>query len=120
MRRSRSGRPSGRDRGRAETSGPQLALEHNGDLYCCDHFVEPDYLLDNINQTPMQQLIASARQTKFGQDKRDTLTDYCLATNRAPAELMQSCAAQDARRGRNERCACGSGRKWKHCHGSSC
>jgi len=62
----------------AETCGQQLALEHNGDLYCCDHYVEPGYLLGNIIQTPMQQLIASAQQTKFGADKRDTLTQYCL------------------------------------------
>ena len=62
----------------AETCGLQLALEHNGDLYCCDHFVEPDYLLGNITETPMQQLVASSQQTKFGQDKRDTLTRYCL------------------------------------------
>ena len=62
----------------AETCGLQLALEHNGDLYCCDHFVEPDYLLGNIAQTPMAALVASAKQEKFGQDKRDTLTRYCL------------------------------------------
>jgi uncharacterized protein len=62
----------------AETCGLQLALEHNGDLYCCDHFVEPDYLLGNITETPMQHLIASSKQTRFGQDKRDTLTRYCL------------------------------------------
>ena len=62
----------------AETCGLQLALEHNGDLYCCDHFVEPDYLLGNIAETPMQQLITSSKQVKFGQDKRDTLTRYCL------------------------------------------
>ncbi|HKN08406.1 MAG TPA: anaerobic sulfatase maturase, partial [Pseudomonadota bacterium] len=62
----------------AETCGLQLALEHNGDLYSCDHFVEPDYLLGNIAETPMQQLITSSKQVKFGQDKRDTLTQYCL------------------------------------------
>ena len=50
----------------AETCGQQLALEHNGDLYCCDHFVEPDYLLGNIAQTPMAALVASAKQEKFG------------------------------------------------------
>ena len=32
----------------APTCGNALALEHNGDLYSCDHFVEPDYLLGNI------------------------------------------------------------------------
>jgi len=46
----------------AETCGLQLALEHNGDLYCCDHFVEPDYLLANVAETPMQQLITSSKQ----------------------------------------------------------
>ena len=51
-----------------------LALEHNGDLYSCDHFVEPKYKLGNIHQTHMLELVASAEQRKFGQDKRDTLT----------------------------------------------
>jgi len=40
-----------------------------------------------------------------------------LAQNRAPSEVMDLYAAQDARRGRNDPCTCGSGRKWKHCHG---
>ena len=40
-----------------------------------------------------------------------------LAAGRAPAELMRIYAADDAKRGRNEPCTCGSGRKWKHCHG---
>ena len=35
------------------TCGNALALEHNGDLYSCDHFVEPDYRLGNILETPM-------------------------------------------------------------------
>ena len=61
----------------APTCGNALALEHNGDLYSCDHFVEPDYLLGNIKDTHMSKLIASDRQRKFGQDKHDTLPDYC-------------------------------------------
>jgi uncharacterized protein len=40
-----------------------------------------------------------------------------LANDRAPADLMGIYATADARRGRNEPCTCGSGRKWKHCHG---
>ena len=56
-----------------ETCGLALALEHNGDLYSCDHFVEPDYLLGNITETPMLELVASERQRKFGEDKRDSL-----------------------------------------------
>ena len=53
----------------AETCGQQLALEHNGDLYCCDHFVEPDYLLGNITQTPMQAAdrLLKADEVRSGQ-----------------------------------------------------
>jgi uncharacterized protein len=36
----------------------------------------------------------------------------------APAEIMSLYAAEDAQRGRNDPCTCGSGRKWKHCHGA--
>jgi uncharacterized protein len=52
-------------------------MEHNGDLYSCDHFVEPDYLLGNIRQTPMAELVGSPQQRKFGLDKRATLPRYC-------------------------------------------
>jgi uncharacterized protein YecA (UPF0149 family) len=41
-----------------------------------------------------------------------------LRADRAPAELMAIYAAQDSRRGRNDPCPCGNGRKWKHCHGA--
>ncbi|MCX6413072.1 MAG: anaerobic sulfatase maturase, partial [Actinobacteria bacterium] len=61
----------------AETCGTLLAIEHNGDLYSCDHYVEPDYLLGNIKDTPMLDLIVLPQQVKFGLDKRDTLTKYC-------------------------------------------
>ena len=61
----------------AETCGNALALEHNGDLYSCDHFVEPDYLLGNIRTTHMIELVASPMQRAFGQAKRDDLPRYC-------------------------------------------
>lgn len=61
----------------AETCGLALALEHNGDLYSCDHYVEPDYLLGNIAETPMIELIASDKQQAFGNAKRDALPQYC-------------------------------------------
>jgi uncharacterized protein len=61
----------------APTCGNALALEHNGDLYSCDHFVEPDYLLGNIKETHMIELVASDQQRKFGQDKMTTLPRYC-------------------------------------------
>jgi uncharacterized protein len=61
-----------------ETCGDALALEHNGDLYSCDHFVEPKYLLGNIKENHMLDMVASDQQRKFGNDKRDTLPKYCL------------------------------------------
>jgi uncharacterized protein len=60
-----------------ETCGDAVALEHNGDLYCCDHFVDREYLLGNILQTPMPQLVASDRLRAFGDAKRDALPRYC-------------------------------------------
>jgi len=61
----------------AETCGDAVALEHTGDLYSCDHFVEPTYLLGNIAETPLADLVASERQRAFGAAKRDTLPRYC-------------------------------------------
>jgi uncharacterized protein len=158
------------------TCGNALALEHNGDLYSCDHFVEPDYLLGNINDQHMIELVASPRQRQFGQDKQDTLPRYCrecevrfachggcpkdrflstpdgepglhylcagykiffhhvseamgfmaneLRYDRAPSSVMQYMARKDAalaqafaKADRNDPCPCGSGRKYKQCHG---
>lgn len=61
----------------SKTCGTALALEHNGDLYSCDHFVEPDYKLGNIQETHMIELIASEKQYQFGQAKFDSLPNYC-------------------------------------------
>jgi uncharacterized protein len=61
-----------------ETCGLGVALEHNGDLYSCDHFVEPEFLLGNIADIDMGDLVASTRQHSFGMDKRDSLPSFCL------------------------------------------
>jgi uncharacterized protein len=61
----------------AETCGTALALEHNGDLYSCDHFVEPAHLLGNINERHLLDLVASPQQQAFGNAKRDSLPGYC-------------------------------------------
>ena len=159
----------------SETCGAAVALEHNGDVYSCDHYVEPDYLLGNINETPLGDLVRSARQVQFGLDKRDSLPEFCrscevrfachggcpknrftqtpdgedglnylcggykmffnhidkpmrvmcdlLSQGRAPAELAAVLAAQEAEpylnTGRNDPCPCGSGRKYKKCHGEA-
>lgn len=156
--------------------GHGLALEHNGDLYSCDHFVEPKYLLGNINQGHMIDLVGSERQRKFGQDKLDALPRSCreckvffachgecpknrfltatdgeyglnylcdgykaffqhidrplqimvqLIRSGFPAsKVMQVLAEEPTQQeeafpkvGRNEPCPCGSGMKFKKCHG---
>lgn len=158
------------------TCGLGMALEHNGDLYSCDHFVEPGCYLGNILQTPMIDLVASEKQRKFGQDKRSALPGYCrkcqflFACNgecpknrfiktpdgepggnylcagyraffayanrhmRMMADLLQRgqnadgimkilkssdflSTAKDTKVGRNDPCPCGSGLKFKKCHG---
>jgi len=62
----------------SDTCGNALALEHNGDLYSCDHFVEPEYRLGNIEESHLIELVGSQKQRRFGQDKRDKLPQYCL------------------------------------------
>ncbi len=61
----------------APTCGTALVLEHTGDLYSCDHFVEPDYYLGNITETPLIELVTSQKQLKFGRDKEKMLPGYC-------------------------------------------
>ncbi len=153
----------------APTCGNGPALEHNGDLYSCDHFVEPDYLLGNIHKTHMLTLLSTPQQRKFGQDKRDTLTRQCqdckvrhlcnggcpkdrfitsrdgeeghnylcagleeffmhtgptftamaqlLQQRKPPADVMAAINAEDHRRGPYAPCPCGSGQKFRFCHG---
>jgi uncharacterized protein len=159
-----------------ETCGQGLAIEHSGDLYACDHFVEPNYFLGNIQQEHMIELVASPQQLKFGQDKLDSLPQYCLDCDvrfachgecpknrfietpdgepglnylcagfkhlfhhadfamklmaglirrqRPATEVMAILAAEEAKwqalfaqTSRNDSCPCGSGRKYKKCHG---
>jgi uncharacterized protein len=62
----------------ARTCGDAVALEHNGDLYSCDHYVEPEYLLGNITAgRTMLELVESPRQRAFGDAKLETLPAYC-------------------------------------------
>ena len=159
-----------------ETCGAALALEHNGDVFSCDHFVEPAHKLGNLQFIPLTELVASEQQVRFGQAKRDTLPQYCrdcevrfvcnggcpkdrfidtpdgesglnylcagyraffnhvnrpmqmmaaeLAYGRAPANVMYRLAQEKlalekqlAGAGRNDPCPCGSGLKFKKCHG---
>lgn len=61
----------------AETCGLALALEHNGDLYSCDHFVYPGYKLGNVHEAPLAQLVDAPAQRAFGDAKRDALPAFC-------------------------------------------
>jgi uncharacterized protein len=160
-----------------ETCGAALAMEHNGDVYSCDHYVEPRYKLGNMRDIPLIELVSSEAQRSFGSAKRDTLPRYCrecavrfvcnggcpkdrvlttpdgepglhylcagykaffthidrpmrlmaaeLRARRAPANVMAILEAEEralqrrfATSGRNDACPCGSGRKFKHCHGA--
>ena len=65
----------------SETCGKSLALEHNGDLYSCDHYVFPEYNLGNMMDTPLRELVDSAFQTHFGEAKRSKLPKYCRECN---------------------------------------
>ena len=157
------------------TCGSGIAIEHNGDFYSCDHFVEPKYLLGNVKSDRLIDMLASDFQQQFGRDKRDTLPGYCLecdvrfachgecpknrfiATPSGEPGLNYLCAGykeffhhidvpmriigdllrrgmaaegvmtalaereatlKNSRAGRNEPCPCGSGRKFKRCHGA--
>ena len=61
------------------TCGHALALEANGDLYSCDHYVYPEYKLGNIHNIPIREMNSSEQAIQFGQDKQDRLTKDCLS-----------------------------------------
>jgi len=94
----------------APTCGYGPALEHNGDLYACDHFVEPRFKLGNIHETHMLEMVASPRQRAFGQSKRDSLTRQCqqcdvrpLCNGGCPKDRFG--ASDDGQPGHNYLCA---------------
>jgi len=61
----------------AEKCGAALAIEHNGDLYSCDHYVYPRYHLGNVMNQSMGAMVRAPQQIRFGNDKLDTLPRYC-------------------------------------------
>jgi len=60
-----------------ETCGQIPVLEHNGDFFPCDHFVDRAHRLGNIRETPLGELLDSQAQRTFGEAKRDALPRYC-------------------------------------------
>lgn len=61
----------------SEKCGAALAIEHNGDVYSCDHYVYPHYKLGNVMNQSLGAMVDSSQQTKFGNDKLDTLPKFC-------------------------------------------
>lgn len=60
-----------------ETCGDQVAMEHTGDVYACDHFVEPDFERGNVHEDHLGELVDSDAQRRFGAAKRDDLPTRC-------------------------------------------
>lgn len=61
-----------------ETCGEGLSIEHNGDVYPCDHFVLPEYRLGNLNETPLAELFDSDKRLRFALAKRNDLPSECM------------------------------------------
>jgi uncharacterized protein len=160
----------------AKECGKALAMEHNGDLYACDHYVYPEYRLGNIMAKSLGDMARSKAMEDFGSAKRTTLPRQCrecrwldkcngecpkhrfltdtygepglnwlcagyirffehvdkpmrimvdlLNRQQAPALVMEVLAEERRQQqavaretGRNDPCPCGSGRKFKLCHG---
>lgn len=160
------------------TCGDALALEHNGDLYSCDHYVDRVFLLGNILEKPIGELLSSEKQRAFGRAKSGSLPGECrecrflftchgecpknrilatrngepglnwlcdglkaffghserpmqlmaalLSRGQPAGSIMRILAEEEGRRtptpgranpGRNDPCPCGSGLKFKKCHG---
>jgi uncharacterized protein len=69
-----------------ETCGDIPVIEHNGDFFSCDHFVDAEHRLGNIRETPLAELLESPAQIAFGRAKRDALPRYCQA-----CEVLSTC-----------------------------
>ena len=63
----------------ASTCGGNIVVEHNGDVYPCDHFVYPEYFSGNIESRHLRQIASSDMQRRFGLNKRNTLPSRCFA-----------------------------------------
>jgi uncharacterized protein len=64
-----------------QSCGSSVVMEHNGDLYSCDHYVYPENRLGNIMERPLESMLNTPQQIRFGQDKRDRLPRYCRECN---------------------------------------
>jgi uncharacterized protein len=61
----------------SEVCGKGIAVEHDGDVYSCDHYVYPEHRLGNVRERSLGDMVFSPRQVKFGYAKSETLPAYC-------------------------------------------
>ena len=151
----------------SKTCGNALAIEHDGSVYSCDHFVTPQDYQGNVTTDDLAAVVESERQVAFGRAKHATLPQECrecpwlqlcwggcpkdrlldgeggrlnwlcegyraLYEHTAPhfvamrealrrqvpvTEYRTFFPIPDPPPARNERCPCGSGLKFKQCHG---
>jgi uncharacterized protein len=102
-----------------KTCGDVPVIEHNGDFFSCDHFVNKEHRLGNIQEAPLVDFLESPAQRAFGQAKWDTLPRNCQA-----CEVLNMChggcpkdrilRAPDGEAGLNYLCA-GYKRFFTHC-----
>jgi uncharacterized protein len=59
------------------TCGDVPVLEHNGDFYSCDHFVDKKHQLGNLKTTSLAELLGSSKLKEFGNEKLLSLPKYC-------------------------------------------
>lgn len=62
----------------SETCGANAVMEHNGDIYPCDHYVYPSYKIGNIMSSSLEEIVSSDKMTRFGINKRNSLPNQCL------------------------------------------
>ncbi|MFH1022855.1 MAG: anaerobic sulfatase maturase [Planctomycetota bacterium] len=94
----------------AETCGQALALEHNGDIFACDHYVYPEYRRGNVREASLGEIVFSEAQARFGAAKRDRLPGFCRSCDvfplcRGECPKHRFAAAPDGEPGRNYLCA---------------
>ena len=93
-----------------ETCGQIPVIEHNGDFFPCDHYVDREHRLGNIRETPLAELLDSPAQRAFGEAKRDALPRYCreceaLAMCHGGCPKYRFIRAPDGEEGLNYLCA---------------
>ncbi len=61
----------------APVCGRVLIVEEDGAVYSCDHFVDSDHRIGNIQQGNLGTMVDSEQQTQFGSQKLNALTEQC-------------------------------------------